>query len=71
MIYLKKKFSDSDGKDMHEVTERQIELLVGEGQKYGCFDFWRPPFFLTLYAFSHELSWSDFFYYGKTWNDKK
>ena len=32
-------FSDSDGKDMHEVTERQIELLVGEGQKYGCFDF--------------------------------
>ena len=39
MIYLKKKFSDSDGKDMHEVTERQIELLEGEGQKYGCFDF--------------------------------
>ena len=39
MIYLRKKFSDSDGKDMHEVTERQIELLEGEGQKYGCFDF--------------------------------
>ena len=39
MMYLRKKFSDSDGKDMHEVTERQIELLEGEGQKYGCFDF--------------------------------